>query len=453
MPKVSIILPVYNAEQHIERTAEVLLNQTEPDVELIFVDDGSNDNSRDILERTVEKDVRCKLVVQENKGPGSARNAGMEIAQGEYLLFLDIDDFFKSNLVEELYHTAKRADADVTICAAKTFNERLEMELPLPSALDIKSVPYERDIFSPEEISGRLFQVTGGFAWNKLFKASFVRQAGLYFPETYCYEDLQMLSIALLKSKKIAVTHKELVIYRINAGSSLSDNRDKYWRNLIGTISKIKETLQDGHVYELYEQTFLNKSLDLLAHCLKSYLREEAFSNVYDYTMKYLMDEFSKHGREYYYDPDSYRVLECLRKTPSMVDFALALFHIKVEGTGDIYKKFWPFPYWSVKRGSNIILFGAGDIGRDMFIQATQSGWCNVVAWVDSFPEKYSSKGFPVVGKKVIQEIVFDQILVCVKDGKIALSIKNEVLSMGVCEDKIWCFTALSQKDELVVKG
>ena len=110
MIKVSVIIPVYNAEKYLEECLDSLLRQTFTDMEIICVDDGSTDSSAEILKRFQEKDRRIRVLFQENQYAGIARNNGMKIAQGEYLLFLDADDFFEDTLLEKIYSQGKKME-------------------------------------------------------------------------------------------------------------------------------------------------------------------------------------------------------------------------------------------------------------------------------------------------------------------------------------------------------
>ena len=121
MTKVSIIIPVYNAEKYLGKCLESLLSQTLQEMEIICVDDGSSDSSPEILKRFQERDGRVRILTQENQYAGAARNNGMKEAQGEYLLFLDADDFFENTLLEKVYNQGKKMEADIVLFGAKQY--------------------------------------------------------------------------------------------------------------------------------------------------------------------------------------------------------------------------------------------------------------------------------------------------------------------------------------------
>ena len=120
MPKVSVIIPVYNVEKYLHECLDSLLNQTLKDIEIIAVDDGSTDSSLKILKDYAKKDKRLKVLTQENKGAGAARNLGMKHATGSYLSILDSDDYFDHSMLELLYKKAEKTKAkDVVLQAIR----------------------------------------------------------------------------------------------------------------------------------------------------------------------------------------------------------------------------------------------------------------------------------------------------------------------------------------------
>ena len=143
MIKVSVIIPVYNAEKYLEECLDSLLRQTFTDMEIICVDDGSTDSSAEILKRFQEKDRRIRVLFQENQYAGIARNNGMKIAQGEYLLFLDADDFFEDTLLEKIYSQGKKMGADIVLFGAKQYNRKMGCVSPASWYLKTAAVPEE----------------------------------------------------------------------------------------------------------------------------------------------------------------------------------------------------------------------------------------------------------------------------------------------------------------------
>ncbi|MCM1103727.1 MAG: glycosyltransferase [Clostridium sp.] len=123
MAKVSVLIPVYNVENYIEQCLESVIAQTLKDIEIICVNDGSTDFSLDILKKYAVKDSRIKIINKENGGLPSARNAGLDAATGEYISFVDSDDYVQSNMMSVLYKNAKKTKAEIVICGANVFPE------------------------------------------------------------------------------------------------------------------------------------------------------------------------------------------------------------------------------------------------------------------------------------------------------------------------------------------
>lgn len=122
-PKVSIIVPVYNVEKYLPKCIESITNQTLKDIEIILVNDGSTDNSGKLIDEYVVKDKRIKVIHKKNEGQGSARNVGLDIATGEYIGFVDSDDWIDSDMYEKLYIKAKEESLDVVVCSRKVWSE------------------------------------------------------------------------------------------------------------------------------------------------------------------------------------------------------------------------------------------------------------------------------------------------------------------------------------------
>ena len=126
-PKISVIIPVYNAEKYLEKCLDSILQQTFREIEVICVDDGSQDASKQILRRYASQDARVIVVEQKNMYAGVARNRGMELAKGKYLIFLDADDFFHPDMLRRAYACSEQYRADITIFNVKCFSDQTKI--------------------------------------------------------------------------------------------------------------------------------------------------------------------------------------------------------------------------------------------------------------------------------------------------------------------------------------
>ena len=212
MAQVSVIIPVHNIEHHLRRCLDSVAGQTLADLEVICVDDGSTDGSPAILAEYARRDSRFQVLTQANAGPGGARNAGLKQATGEYLIFLDSDDWFEPDLLEQLVGRAGETGADVTLCRAVEFDTETERELPSDWML---------------KTAAHIFQFTYGWPWDKLYRAEFVRETGLRYPPLPNSEDLVFVFQSLALAGRISVVARPLVHHRVHRMSSVSNSRHR----------------------------------------------------------------------------------------------------------------------------------------------------------------------------------------------------------------------------------
>lgn len=227
MPEITIVVPIYNVEKYLEKCIHSILNQTFKDFELILVDDGSPDLCGIICDEYEKKDERIIVIHQRNQGVSSARNAGIKIAKGKYIIFLDSDDFIEENMFETMLNTAKEKDVDVVICAVNYCQDDgsiIRSDLINEEYYD--NIKLLKDIFKkPNTI--------GGGTWNKLFRLNDER---VYFEENlqFC-EDWNYLFDAL----SICTSGYQIpdVLYNIveREGSATRNNRiDSFYKVILG---------------------------------------------------------------------------------------------------------------------------------------------------------------------------------------------------------------------------
>lgn len=167
---VSAIIPVYNSEKFLDRCIESLINQTLKEIEMIFIDDGSTDSSLEILRKYEKLDSRIKVITQENSGPSVARNRGIEIARGEYLSFIDSDDWIDVNMYEQMYNSDNKK-SDLIICNIVLVENGIEH---CQQMMDKEIVEYNKTLIKDIMISWLLSKSSFNSAANKLFKRSLI---------------------------------------------------------------------------------------------------------------------------------------------------------------------------------------------------------------------------------------------------------------------------------------
>lgn len=164
MPKVSVIIPIYNAEEYLEKCVNSVLKQTEPDLELILVDDGSIDNSLKICQDIANADSRVVVVHQKNAGVSAARNCGIEAATGDYIGFVDSDDWIAPNMYEKMLCEAEKSNADVVMCDAETVYSNGKTEADTITQLS------QNRIFKKSDFTPFLLLEMAGSAWRCIYK-------------------------------------------------------------------------------------------------------------------------------------------------------------------------------------------------------------------------------------------------------------------------------------------
>ena len=204
---VSIIVPIYNVEQYISKCIESILAQTYRDFELILVDDGSTDMCGKICDEYAKQDSRVHVIHQENKGVSAARNAGISLAKGEYIMFVDSDDFITENMLEKMHDCIAESGSDIAICGINNFLDGAETE--------DKS---QMNDISTKTISGRdaclsIYRMDGRvpvMAWGKLYKSELFTD--IRYPVGRIQEDDGTTPKLLYRAKMVSIIDNEMYL-------------------------------------------------------------------------------------------------------------------------------------------------------------------------------------------------------------------------------------------------
>lgn len=215
---VSTIIPVYNAEKFLEECIESLRNQTLKEIEMIFINDGSTDNSLEILKKYEKIDSRIKVINQKNSGPSVARNRGIEIANGEYLSFIDSDDWVETSMYEDMYHRAINDKSDVVICDMKMVS--------VDSQLYVKGIIYSDEKYDRKNIEDKIFKELLSNSQfnsmaNKIYKRSIVKENNLLLDKDIYYAEDWKFNMEFFKySQTVSYINKCYYYYRRGHESS-----------------------------------------------------------------------------------------------------------------------------------------------------------------------------------------------------------------------------------------
>ncbi len=257
MAKVSVIIPVYNVEKYLKECLDSVVNQTLKDIEIICVDDGSTDNSGAILDEYASKDSRIKVVHNENKGVGNARNTGLGLATGDYIYFLDSDDYIELNALEKLYNKSIELNLDICVCMVKELNINTS-QMSIQEYAIYKPYLPNKNVFSSYDVKNTIFHLFIGWIWDKLYKKSIILDNHLTFPEFKNSEDTAFTYMALILANRISTIQDPLIIHRINITTSISVNREKEPEAFISAMELLKTNLNKIGKYKTFENGFLN---------------------------------------------------------------------------------------------------------------------------------------------------------------------------------------------------
>lgn len=246
MPKVSVIVPVYNVEDYLERCLDSLVNQTLEDIEIIVVNDGSPDNSQAIIER-YEKNYpnKVKGYIKENGGLSDARNYGMPYAKGEYVAFVDSDDYVELTMYEKLYNEAKTKDSEIVVCGYFKVDEK---EKTMQSAQMGNMEFYDQNPRERKEI----LEINAPYAWNKLVKRELLERTKIQFPKGLLFEDICTMYPLLASANKVSKVNEELYYYIVEREGSITAQFDASKTKILDSIELLNERIEDMGLMEEY---------------------------------------------------------------------------------------------------------------------------------------------------------------------------------------------------------
>ncbi len=263
MPTISVIIPVYNVEKYLSQCLDTIIAQTFADIEIICVNDGSTDSSRKILEQYAKNDSRIKIVDKKNGGLSSARNAGMKIATGEFISFIDADDWVDTTMLEKLYQNITLLSSDISICAVHQFDEltqKIDDSKPY-FTLGYFDESFDNKVFSYRDTKDFLMNVCV-MAWNKLYRKSFLDECQAQFPDGLVFEDGTFFFSIFFKTQRISLVRDFLYYYRINRTGSILKNGGKQFFDIIDVVNLMYESLKSSDIFEDVKNEFFCKKAD-----------------------------------------------------------------------------------------------------------------------------------------------------------------------------------------------
>lgn len=259
IPLISVIIPVYNVSLYLKRCLDSVVNQTYHNLEIILVNDGSTDNSREICEEYAKRDKRIIVIHQDNKGLSEARNAGINIATGLYISFIDSDDYISKYFIEILLESAKSEKSDIVVCCFKKGNNE-DYKFPIDEKPRIEKTLSAEEGLQQWHSNHKDVETV---AWNKLYSAKLFKD-GIRYPAGKYFEDVVTTHLLVQNANKITFILNELYYY--------------FQRNtsIQGTWSEIK----------IYDKIYMQEKR---LEWFRKYGYQEAYGRLLSKLMKYYM--------------------------------------------------------------------------------------------------------------------------------------------------------------------
>lgn len=238
MPKVSVIVPVYNVELYVEKCLNSLVNQTLQEIEIIVVNDGSTDNSKQIIQKFIEKyPQKIVYLEKENGGLSDARNYALPHAKGEYIAFVDSDDYVEENTYQDMYELAQKEKSDMVECD-------FYWEYPHKKKED-RGVLYE----GKKEMLEKVRVV----AWNKLIKREILEKTKIEFPKGYRYEDVEFTYKLIPHLDKVSFLKKPCIHY-IQREGSIANSQNERTKEIFDVLEHVLQYYKEYGYYEEYQE-------------------------------------------------------------------------------------------------------------------------------------------------------------------------------------------------------
>ena len=255
-PMLSVIVPVYNVEKYLSDNLDSLLNQTYENIEIIAVNDGSKDSSFDILKnyQKIFPD-KLRIINQTNGGLSKARNSGIKEAKGDYITFVDSDDFVDRDMYRKMLETAQKEDSDIVICDVCYYWGDGNSKNYIMPGLTNK--------FKADDIHNRALLSSLG-VWNKIYSKKFFDSANILFCEGTLYEDIEVITYLLAKAKKISYINEACLFYRQRENSIMTTRNDRckeIFNVLISTYNRFKDNDLLSKYYDEIEYLFIENLL------------------------------------------------------------------------------------------------------------------------------------------------------------------------------------------------
>ena len=309
MVEISVIIPVYNMEKYLEDCLDSICNQSFRDIEIICVNDGSTDKSLDLLNDYSKRDSRIKIINQSNQGLAASRNVGLTHANGNYIYFIDSDDYIELNTLEKLYNNAISNNSDVVLFKYRTVDESgnvLKRDAQFKIDAIFEDVDFNNFIFTYKDVKKHVMNSSYS-ACLKLYKKEFIDGIDFNFPVGLHFEDVPVHVKVMIEANRVSFVPEALYNYRTNPSSIINSTANGL--DIFKVIDLVEEYLRENNYYNEFENEFILFKIVQILQYLKNEKSEEYFNKAKEEFKKInIKDE--KSLRKYIID-EYYLVLSC----------------------------------------------------------------------------------------------------------------------------------------------
>ena len=326
IPKVSVIIPIYNAQRYLPQCLDSLLDQTLEEVEFLCVDDASTDSSPEIIAHYAAADRRFRLLkLSEHSGVAAARNYGFSQARGDYVIFLDADDFFDDELLRKTWTRAQETDADMVLFQARTYSEDTHQFSTAVYYLRLKWLK-NYEVFSRKDFPDRILTVTNPAVWDKLYRREFLLEQQLCFPPLPIAEDLYFTLLSLCLAERISYIPDTLISYRTDLSDTPARREGEAGNTcFLSALTLLYDELQRRGIYPEVEQSYVDTAVMSCVYNLDHISSFPARMAV----LREMQKSFFPHTGILNYPPEKLRNREALvrlQATPMILDLGEKLF-------------------------------------------------------------------------------------------------------------------------------
>lgn len=399
-PIVSVIVPIYNVERYLQSCIDSILAQTYGHIEIILVDDGSPDLCGNICDKNAVLDNRIRVIHKENGGLSSARNAGLELAIGEYIVFVDSDDVIHTQFIEILLGLCEQYHCDIAQCDFLVVSED-SVKLPL-------NLQQSLLFYSGKQALNRMCvgndNVKYLVPWNKIYRRELFQ--GICYPVGRIHEDEFITYKILWKAQKVAVTNQYLYYYLKRPDS------------IMGSVFSMKRL--DCHIAFQERLEFLkeNKLKDEYKVTLRNYIN--------------LIERDCELLKLYVGDCKDV-CIELMKKRESLMQQLGPI----ISHEEPLCQVGWTISNCPYQKKDRLVLYGAGKWGYIYYQWICENHWGELVGWVDNFWYKKAELGYAVAPLDLLLKISYDYVLVAIESEAVQNEVIGNLICWGILREKI----------------